>query len=204
MWLFATVTRGYDAVVGAKVVASIENPAAENYTKIELKMRDDGLGADMAKEDGTYSAYIVNSKSIGKHAIFVDSWASVSVPFGKIYYPGEADRKWHSGVDIKAKKGTVLHSPAEAKVLWTGKKDGYGYTVDIELKDGRKMRFSSLYKILVEKGDALKPGDLIGKVGSSAKDSTGPHLHLEVYHDGEHQDPLDVKGLVIFEECCDS
>lgn len=72
VWLFATVTRGYDAVVGAKVVASIENPAAENYTKIELKMRDDGLGADMAKEDGTYSAYIVNSKSIGKHAIFVE------------------------------------------------------------------------------------------------------------------------------------
>ncbi|MEM7640326.1 MAG: M23/M56 family metallopeptidase [Pseudomonadota bacterium] len=144
------------------------------------------------------------SGSVFKHAIFVDSWASVSVPFGKIYYPGEAEKKWHYGVDIKAKKGTALHSPAEAKVLWTGKKDGYGYTVDIELKDGRKMRFSSLYKILVEAGQFLKPGEVIGKVGTSAKDSTGPHLHLEVYHHGEHLDPLEVKGLVIYEDCCET
>ncbi|MEM9569856.1 MAG: M23/M56 family metallopeptidase [Pseudomonadota bacterium] len=139
-----------------------------------------------------------------KHAIFVDSWAKVSMPFGKIYYPQSDTYRPHYGVDVKAKKGTVLHSPSDAKVLYSGKKEDYGYTVDILLEDGRKMRFSSLYKSLVEKGDKLKAGDLIGKVGASAKNATGPHLHLEVYKDGEAIDPVTVKGLVIYDGCCES
>lgn len=141
--------------------------------------------------------------SVFKHAIFVDAWASASVPFGKIYYPGEDEKKWHYGLDIKAKKGTPLHSPADAKVLFAGKKGGFGYTVDILFEDGRKMRFSSLYKTLVKKGDKIKAGDLVGKVGDTAGGVTGAHLHLEIYKDGEPQDPAKVKGLVIYEDCCE-
>lgn len=139
-----------------------------------------------------------------KSAIFVDSWAKMNVPFGKIYYAKYDEYKPHYGVDIKAKKGTPLHSPADAKVLYAGKKHEYGYTVDILLEDGRKMRFSSLYKTLVETGDKVKAGQMIGKVGASAANATGPHLHLEVHKDGKAIDPLKVKGLVIYDACCES
>lgn len=140
------------------------------------------------------------TKHVFTHAIFVDSWAHASTPFGKVYYPGEDEKKWHYGLDIKAKKGTLLHSPADAKVLYAGKKDGLGYTVDILFEDGRKMRFSSLYKTLVKKGDKIKAGEYIGKVGDTSGGNAGPHLHLEVYKDGEPQDPAKVKGLVIYED----
>lgn len=142
------------------------------------------------------------TRNVFTHAIFVDAWASASVPFGKIYYPGEDEKKWHYGLDIKAKKGTLLHSPADAKVLYAGKKDGLGYTVDILFEDGRKMRFSSLHKTLVKKGDKIKAGEYIGKVGDTAGGGTKPHLHLEVYKDGEPQDPAKVKGLIIYKDCC--
>lgn len=138
------------------------------------------------------------------HAIFIDSYAAVSAPFGKMYFPEKDVTEWHYGIDIKAKKGTLLHAPADAKVLYAGKKKDFGYTVDILLEDGRKMRFSSLYKTLVEEDQKLKAGEVIGKVGASARAATGPHLHLEVYKDGEHIDPAEVKGLVIYDGCCEA
>lgn len=141
------------------------------------------------------------SGSVFKHPVFVDSWVKVSVPFGKVYYPGKTEQEWHYGIDVAAKKGTLLHSPADAKVLYTGKKTGYGYTVDLLLEDGRKMRFSSLYKIMVEEDTKIKAGDVLGKVGDSAGD--GAHLHLEIHKDGKAIDPKTVKGLVIYKGCCD-
>lgn len=66
------MTRGNNAVVGAKVVAHLEYPDVEAYTNITLEMRDDGFGADITEEDGTYSAYIINAETIGKHSIFVE------------------------------------------------------------------------------------------------------------------------------------
>ncbi|MEL7285148.1 MAG: M23 family metallopeptidase, partial [Pseudomonadota bacterium] len=87
---------------------------------------------------------------------------------------------------------------ADAEVLWCGKKDGYGYTVDVLFADGRKMRFSSLHKYKVKKGQKLKAGDVIGLVGKSASNATGPHVHVEVYKDGEHIDPQKVKGLKLY------
>lgn len=139
----------------------------------------------------------VTSSSIFTHPILATS-AKITAPFGKVYYEWEDEKKWHYGVDLGAKMQTPVYAPAEGKVLWTGKKDSYGYTVDILLEDGRKMRFSSLHKYKVKKGQKLKSGDIIGLVGKSASMSTGPHLHLEVFKDGEHVDPAAVKGLKLY------
>lgn len=148
----------------------------------------------------------VVSGGVFSHAIFLEAHTKVAAPFGK-NYSDEWQKEnpwWHNGVDIKAKEYTLVHSPADAKVLLAKKKDGYGYTVDILLEDGRKMRFASLSKMLVKEGQKIKAGAELGKVGKTANGATGPHLHLEVYKDGEAMDPLKVKGLVIREGCCDA
>ncbi|MCR9270782.1 MAG: M23/M56 family metallopeptidase [Hyphomonadaceae bacterium] len=139
----------------------------------------------------------VVTNSIFTHPVLATS-SKITAPFGEVYYEWEDTKKWHYGVDLGAKMQTVVYAPADAKVLWKGKKDGYGYTVDILFEDGRKMRFSSLHKIKVDKGQKLKAGDVIGLVGKTAPNSTGPHLHLEVYKDGEHVDPQKVKGLKLY------
>ncbi|MEM9055044.1 MAG: M23/M56 family metallopeptidase, partial [Pseudomonadota bacterium] len=144
----------------------------------------------------------IAKNSVFTHAIFVDAYAKVSAPFGERFDRWENKTWWHSGVDIKAKEFTPIHSPADAKVIMTAKKKDYGYTVDILLEDGRKMRFAQMSKILVEEGQKIKAGTVIGKVGSTGQSSTGPHLHLEVYKDGEHVDPMKVKGLVLYKDCC--
>ena len=137
------------------------------------------------------------SNSIFTHPVLATS-SKITAPFGEVYYEWEDRKTWHYGVDLGAKKETPVHAPADAEVLWSGKKDGYGYTVDILFEDGRKMRFSSLYKYKVKKGQKLRAGDVIGLVGKSASNATGPHVHLEVYKDGEHVDPQKVKGLELY------
>ena len=137
------------------------------------------------------------SSSVFTHPVLASS-SKITAPFGEVYYEWEGRTKFHQGVDLGAKIQTPVHAPADAKVLWAGKKEGYGYTVDILIEDGRKMRFSSLHKYKVKKGQKLKAGDIIGLVGKSAPNSTGPHLHFEVYKDGEHVDPSKVKGLKLY------
>ena len=140
----------------------------------------------------------VASSSIFSHPILATTHSKISAPFGEVYYEWEGKKKWHYGVDLAAKMETPVYAPANAKVLWSGKKRGYGYTVDILLEDGRKMRFSSLYKYKVKEGQKLKAGDIVGLVGKSSENATGPHLHLEVFKDGEHIDPAKVRGLKLY------
>ena len=106
----------------------------------------------------------VTSSSIFTHPILATS-SKITAPFGEVYYEWENAKKFHYGVDLGAKIQTPIHAPADAKVLWAGKKSGYGYTVDILFEDGRKMRFSSLHKYKVKEGQKLKAGDEIGLVG---------------------------------------
>nr|WP_070961186.1 M23/M56 family metallopeptidase [Hyphomonas sp. Mor2] len=146
----------------------------------------------------------VVSGNVFTHAVFIDSYAKVSQSFGKIYSEVDDKSWWHSGVDIKAKEHTPIYSPTDAKVIWAGKKEDYGYTVDLLLEDGRKMRFSQMSKILVEEDQKIKAGTTLGKVGKTGRSARYPHLHLEVYKDGEHIDPLTVKGLVLYEGCCET
>ena len=91
----------------------------------------------------------VTSSSIFVHPVLA-AGAKISAPFGEIYYEWDDQKKWHYGVDLVAKYETPIYAPADAVVLWRGEKADYGYTVDIGFEDGRKMRVSSLHKILVE------------------------------------------------------
>ena len=50
-------------------------------------------------------------------------------------------------------------------------------------------RYAHCQELYVEAGNAVEQGQVIAKVGSTGR-STGPHLHFEVWQDGEPQDPL--------------
>ena len=120
----------------------------------------------------------------------------ISSPYGDIVDPFSNQRSWHAGVDIKAKLGAPIYAPAAGKIIYTGKKDGYGYTVDMKLEDGTKLRFAQLQKMAVKKGDWVEGGKMVGKVGSSGR-STGAHLHFEVWRDDKMWDPEKESGLIL-------
>lgn len=125
----------------------------------------------------------------------------ITSAFGKRIDPFKNKEVWHGGIDIGYKMDAPIYAPADAKVLYSGKKDGYGYTVDILVKDGTKIRFAQMNKIMVKKGTHIQAGEMIGKMGMTGR-ATGPHLHLEVWRDGEQVDPSKVRGLELYPDCC--
>lgn len=97
-------------------------------------------------------------------------------------------RKFHQGMDFTAPTGTEIFATGNAKVIFTGWKQGYGNTIILDHGFGYKTVYAHLYKSLVRKGQRVKRYDIIGLVGNTGK-STGPHLHYEVRLNDRPVDP---------------
>ena len=97
-------------------------------------------------------------------------------------------RRFHAGMDFSAPVGTDVFATGNAKVVFTGWKQGYGNTVELDHGFGYTTVYAHLYKIIVRKGQSVKRGDVIALVGNTGK-STGPHLHYEVRYQDKPVDP---------------
>ena len=87
----------------------------------------------------------------------------------------------HAGIDLAAPTGTPIVSATDGKVVQAGNNGGYGNLITIRTDDGHEILYAHLSKIGVEKGDKVKAGEQIGRMGSTGH-STGPHLHFEVHN----------------------
>jgi murein DD-endopeptidase MepM/ murein hydrolase activator NlpD len=101
-------------------------------------------------------------------------------------------RHWHSGIDLAAARGTPVMAtlPGIATVILSA--TGYGLHVIIDHGGGLSSLYGHLDTVLIETGDAVMAGEVIGTVGATGN-ATGPHLHFEIRRDGIPEDPrLDV------------
>lgn len=102
----------------------------------------------------------------------------ITTPFGK---PGSWAAGEHTGVDLGAPHGTPVVAATAGRIIHTGCGgwgQAYGLHVIIEGTDGYQYGYMHLSSETVKVGQKVKPGERIGKVGSTGN-STGPHLHFE-------------------------
>jgi murein DD-endopeptidase MepM/ murein hydrolase activator NlpD len=101
--------------------------------------------------------------------------------------------KLHTGVDIAAPLGTPILAAADGVITVANSTDsygfGWGYHIKIEHSSGLVTLYAHCSKIAVRVGEAVKTGQVIGFVGSTGN-STGPHLHFQVYQNGVAVDPM--------------
>ena len=97
----------------------------------------------------------------------------------------------HLGVDFGARRGTPLLAVNDGKVIFSGRKGGYGNVVKIKHRGGLVSLYAHQSRIRVKRGERVKKGQIIGYVGSTGR-STGPHLHFGLYKNGRAIDPLKV------------
>ena len=101
--------------------------------------------------------------------------------------------RWpHYGIDIAAKKGTEIKSSGTG-VVTMAENDLYytGGTIIMDHGHGISTIYSHLENVMVEVGDLIKKGDIIGTVGSTGR-STGPHLDFRINWFQTRLDPMTV------------
>jgi len=111
-----------------------------------------------------------------------------SESFGMRMHPILKVKKMHTGIDIIANVGTPVKSAGKGKVVFVGRKGGYGLTVEIDHGFGYKTIYAHLSSAKVKIGQTVNRNQTIAKSGNSGL-SSGPHLHYEVLHNGQYFNP---------------
>jgi len=119
---------------------------------------------------------------------FAECWPSL---FGnRRSYNGSTYDYFHSGLDFCGQVGTELYASAPGKVVYTGELTVRGGVVVIDHGWGVYTAYDHLSKSLVQPGEMVQPGQVIGLGGATGR-TTGPHLHWEVWVGGVQVNPQD-------------
>jgi len=110
--------------------------------------------------------------------------------FGIKTDPFTGTRRLHRGLDISNNPGTPIFAPAAGRVQAVLQDRELGRSIVIEHDYGFVTRYGHLSQIDVVRGQKIERGDVIGRMGSTGR-STGPHLHYEVWCNGNILNPLD-------------
>jgi murein DD-endopeptidase MepM/ murein hydrolase activator NlpD len=108
--------------------------------------------------------------------------------FGRRLDPINGKSAYHQGVDIRGRAGSDVKATANGIVKKANYDRGNGRYVLIDHGNGFITKYAHLKKSLVQKGDTVERGQVIGLVGSTGR-STGPHVHYEIHYDEKILNP---------------
>jgi murein DD-endopeptidase MepM/ murein hydrolase activator NlpD len=94
----------------------------------------------------------------------------------------------HTGLDFPAEAGAPIVAAAGGVVITSEQHPQYGSMIEIDHGNGLVTRYGHASKLIARRGDLVRRGQLIARVGSTGR-STGPHLHFEVLVDRVQQNP---------------
>lgn len=173
------------------------NPRQNEYLALMSEPENQNLWAELLGGYTSGGGQIVNPNTdwVGT-SIFqwplpqsytITSW------FGYREDPFTGEIAYHSGTDIAAPEGTPILAAADGTVTianaidsWGG---GYGYHIKVKHNDTYDTLYAHCSSICVTVGQEVKQGEVIGYVGTTGN-STGNHLHFEVWQNGKRTDAL--------------
>lgn len=120
----------------------------------------------------------------------VKGYTYISSSYGYRVHPISKKLSFHTGIDIPAPKNTNVLASDDGIVIYSGYTKGYGNLVKIKHFDGKVTVYAHNNIMVVNKGDIVKKGQVISKVGSTGN-STGDHVHFEIIVDDKRINPLD-------------
>ena len=172
----------------AALQESIEAYKAESeaeYDRISNEMQD------VSNQIAALSAQSAAAGGVPYSGTFVwptPSCTTTSSVYGYRVHPIYGTVKFHAGEDIPASYGAEILAAASGTVTTAGWVSGYGNYTVIDHGGGTMTAYGHQSSILVSVGQHVEQGQVIGYVGSTGN-STGPHLHFEVYQNGSTVDP---------------
>jgi murein DD-endopeptidase MepM/ murein hydrolase activator NlpD len=109
--------------------------------------------------------------------------------YGMRIHPIYKVRKFHTGLDFSAVRGTPVYATGDGIARIPNNNDGYGNLIEITHGFGYLTRYAHLSRMKIRNGQRVKRGEVIGYVGSTGT-ATSPHLHYEVHKNGQIVNPI--------------
>lgn len=116
------------------------------------------------------------------------TFGRISSGYGRRTHPITGKKDFHYGIDLANKPGTPIYATADGVVKITTRTAKMGRYIKLRHEFGFETVYGHLSRILVEKGQKVKKGQIIALMGSTG-DSTGPHLHYEVHRYNRYRNP---------------
>jgi murein DD-endopeptidase MepM/ murein hydrolase activator NlpD len=174
----------------------IDNKSKQNYSEIRLRksVEDSLLRMEIENQNeynitrgGSSDKAFSHEKVIGNILFFSPMKGIITNDFN----PSEG----HFGVDLVAKQDEAIKSVLDGTVIISDWTLETGYVIVLQ----HQQNLVSVYKhnsaLLKKCGDFVKVGDPIAIIGETGELTTGPHLHFELWNDGN---PVDPKEYITF------
>jgi murein DD-endopeptidase MepM/ murein hydrolase activator NlpD len=97
----------------------------------------------------------------------------------------------HYGVDIVAKENEAIKATLDGTVIMAAWTTETGYSMQIQHSNNLISVYKHCSALMKKTGDFVKAGEVIAIVGNSGEQTTGPHLHFELWYNGNPIDPQD-------------
>ncbi len=97
----------------------------------------------------------------------------------------------HFGVDVAAKENSAVKSTLDGTVIFAGWTTETGYTMQVQHTNNIVSMYKHCSALLKKTGDYVKAGDPLAIIGNSGEQTTGPHVHFELWYNGTPIDPQD-------------
>lgn len=155
----------------------------ENGKEVKRETVSEKVIKEPVKEQIIKGTKVIPSRGSGKL-----SWPAVDG-----YISSGLGQRWgklHKGIDIARPSDRTIKAADNGKVESAGFNGGYGNKVVINHNNGLKTIYAHLDSISVSVGQVVSQGQKIGVMGTTGN-STGVHLHFEVYDNGNLENPMD-------------
>lgn len=151
-----------------------------------------GTTSSGAASSGAGGAYENNANASGAYNgsfIWPVDSTYITSRYGERSAPTAGASTNHKALDIGAKSGDPIYAAADGQVANATYNDGLGYYVSIEHDGETATRYSHMTNFIVQPGEYVKQGQIIGYVGESGI-ATGSHLDYAVIKNGQQVDPM--------------
>ncbi len=205
---FVTVVVEMKAVREEVIPFEIEVVKDDSIFKGTTKVKQEGSNGQrivtyaIERENGVVTKKVVTNETIvknptkkivvkGTKVIPSRGTGDLAWPTVGGYISSPMGYRWgrqHKGIDIARPSNRSILAADNGKVEFAGWDGGYGNKIVINHRNGMKTVYAHLSKIEVKVGQTVSKGQKIGVMGSTGN-STGVHLHFEVYKNGKLVNP---------------
>ncbi|BCM17220.1 M23 family metallopeptidase [Mesorhizobium sp. J8] len=180
--IYSQTPRGQSEISGRVLYVGVQG--TDRSLDCFVFQQSDGQYACVTGDDQVRSLTVTNGMVTPVAGVMTST-------FGPRKHPILGTVRIHKGVDWAAPVGTPVMAAFDGEISFQGDGGSYGNLVKITHANGRETRYAHMQKFAIASGvgTKVKAGDVIGYIGTTGL-STGPHLHFELYQNGEAIDPL--------------